>query len=110
VLPRTPSFTHDLGGGEETKGTAAVRIPEHPLTLELLNLTGPLAVTSANPSGEPAASDANDVRVYFQDRIGVLDGGPAQGRASTTISLVSGFELLREGAIDERELRQTLMS
>ena len=108
VLPRAEGFEFDLGG--DGAGTVAVRIPRHALALELLRATGPLAVTSANPSGEPPAATPSAVRSYFEDRVPILDGGEAAGEASTTITLDGGLKILRAGAISETELRQSLMS
>src|SRR6266487_2582346 len=53
VLTHAPTLAWDLG---DTRGTVAVRMPLHPVALELLKLTGPLAVSSANRSGQPAAT------------------------------------------------------
>ena len=55
VLEAQPSLAWDLG---DTNGTVAVRVPAHPVALELLAETGPLAVSSANLTGEPAATTA----------------------------------------------------
>lgn len=101
VLPRNGSFTADLGGGE--KRTVAVRVPKHPLARELLATTGPLAVTSANPSGEPPAATAGEVRAYFPG-LEVLDGGPSAGAPSTVLALVDRPQVLRRGEIAEAEL------
>ncbi|MEA2459948.1 MAG: L-threonylcarbamoyladenylate synthase [Actinomycetota bacterium] len=108
VLPRADGFDFDLGG--EGADTVAVRIPRHSLALALLRETGPLAVTSANPSGEPPAATPSAVRAYFDDEVPILDGGAAAGEASTTISLAGGLKVLRAGEISEVELRQSLMS
>ena len=108
VLPRTPSFAHDLGGGPAS--TVAVRVPRAEKTLQLLDSTGPLAVTSANRSGEPAASTAAEVGAYFGSSFPVVDGGPAGGEPSTTVTLEGGLEVLRAGAVSEEALRQSLMS
>lgn len=114
VLPAQPSLVWDLG---ETRGTVAVRMPDHALTLELLEETGPLAVSSANLTGKAAAVTAEDAQLMLGDRVSVyLDGGPsATGVASTIVdatSLVAGDEplvrVLREGAISRAALREVL--
>jgi tRNA threonylcarbamoyl adenosine modification protein (Sua5/YciO/YrdC/YwlC family) len=112
VLPSQPSLTWDLG---DTHGTVAVRMPAHPLALELLEETGPLAVSSANLSGQAAAVTAFDAQTMLGDSVGVyLDAGPSlTGIASTIVdatSLVGGADpvirVLREGAISRVQLRE----
>src|ERR1700690_3429926 len=67
----------DLG---DTKGTVAVRMPEDPVALALLKETGPMAVTSANLTGQPAATTAQEAREMLGDSVAVyLDGGPSAG-------------------------------
>lgn len=114
VLPAQPSLTWDLG---ETHGTVAVRMPAQAIALELLRETGPLAVSSANRTGAPAAVEAPDARDMLGDAIEVyLDAGTAEtGVASTIVdatSLVGGGEplvrVLREGAIGRARLRDVL--
>lgn len=101
VLPRVEGFTADLGGDERT--TVAVRVPEHPLARALLELSGPLAVTSANLSGESAVSTAGEVRAIFPD-VPVLDGGPGAGEPSTVVSLIGPPKILRNGAVTSSSL------
>ncbi|MFC3397451.1 L-threonylcarbamoyladenylate synthase [Microbacterium amylolyticum] len=115
VLPAQPALTWDLG---ETRGTVAVRQPDHPITLELLAETGPLAVSSANLTGKPAATDASSARRMLGDSVSLyLEDGPVKtGVASTIIdatSLVPGrgepaVRVLRLGAISRGELREVL--
>ncbi len=107
VLSRTETFTADLGGSDDR--TIAVRIPENDVALALLRAAGPLAVTSANRSGEDPAGDVETARRAFGDAVDVyLDGGPSDGRASTVASLLDGLTILRAGAVTEDELRQVL--
>jgi L-threonylcarbamoyladenylate synthase len=83
-------------------GTVGVRVPAHPVTLELLSSSGPLAATSANPSGKPDPMTADEVAAGLGDRIGlILDGGRAPGgRPSTIIDCtVSPPALVREGPV-----------
>ena len=114
VLPSQPSLSWDLG---DTHGTVAVRMPANNLALELLEETGPLAVSSANRTGMTAAITASDAQDMLGDSVAVyLDGGPsATGIASTIIdatSLVAGatplVRVLREGAVDRASLRDVL--
>lgn len=87
-------------------GTLGVRVPDHPLALELLRLAGPLLTTSANRHGEPPALEASEVPA-LPGLAGVLDGGRAPGgEPSTVISLLPGLELtvIREGAISSHLL------
>jgi L-threonylcarbamoyladenylate synthase len=92
-----------LPAGDATLG---VRIPDHPLALELLRATGPLLTTSANHHGEPPAMTAEEA-ARLPGLAGVLDGGRAPGgEPSTVISLLPGRELtvIREGAISSHLL------
>src|SRR4051812_32278984 len=94
VLPSQPSLTWDLG---ETHGTVAVRMPAHRIALELLEETGPLAVSSANRTGRPAAVRIQDAQDMLADSIAVyLDDGYSKTGVSSTIvdatSLVGGTE------------------
>ena len=116
VLPSQPSLVWDLG---ETHGTVAVRMPDHKVALALLEETGPLAVSSANLTGEPAAIELDAARSMLGDSVEVyLDAGPAAtGIASTIIDATSlvrseGDEatvrVLREGAVPRDELARVL--
>jgi L-threonylcarbamoyladenylate synthase len=100
------TLSWDLG---ETKGTVAVRMPQDELTLELLRETGPMAVSSANLSGSPAATTAEQAREMLGESVAVyLDGGPsAGGTASTIVDLTDEVpRLLRGGAISMGRLRE----
>ena len=78
VLPSQPSLSWDLG---DTHGTVAVRMPANNLALELLEETGPLAVSSANLTGQSAAITANEAKGMLGDSVAVyLDGGPSDDR------------------------------
>ena len=107
VVPRQPTFTADLGGTDP--GTVAVRVPSHPVALELLRRTGPLAVTSANLSGEPPATTYERAcAVAGGSDVICLDGGACEGTPSTVLSLVGEPAILREGALDGAELLEWL--
>jgi L-threonylcarbamoyladenylate synthase len=114
VLPAQPSLSWDLG---ETRGTVAVRMPAHRIALELLEETGPLAVSSANLTGKAAAITAEDAQDMLGESVAVYlgDGMSTDGIASTIIdatSLVGGDEpvirVLRDGAISRAQLRDVL--
>jgi len=103
-----PSLHWDLG---ETGGTVAVRMPLHPVAIELLQSTGPLAVSSANISGQPPATTADEAVEQLGEEVSVyLDGGPAGDAVPSTIVDVSGEipRLLRAGAVTEEALREVV--
>lgn len=108
VLPRAPGFDHDLGG--EDLATVALRVPAHPLARALLSASGPLAVTSANRSGEPPAATVEQARAALGGAVAVyLDGGPSTGEPSTVARLTAGgVEVLRAGALDAAALNAAL--
>jgi tRNA threonylcarbamoyl adenosine modification protein (Sua5/YciO/YrdC/YwlC family) len=104
VCEQQPSLTWDLG---ETRGTVAVRMPDHEIALALLERTGPLAVSSANLSGLPAATEVAAAEGMLGESVEVLlDGGPSpKGEASTILDVrASQPRLLRLGALSVAEL------
>lgn len=104
ILTAQPSLNWDLG---ETRGTVALRMPEDPVALELLRATGPLAVSSANRSGNPAATAVMDAAVQLGDRVSVyLDAGPSTiGESSTIIdATVTPPEIVRAGALTAEDI------
>ena len=104
ILRAQPSLHWDLG---ETKGTVALRVPNHKITLAILAESGPLAVSSANLTGEPAATDAQQALAYLGDKVAVyLDGGQAAlGEASTILDLTGEkIRIVREGVLKRSEL------
>ena len=109
VLPRTPaSRGWELGGDPETIG---VRMPHHPLALAVLSLTGPLAVTSANRTGEPTPETCAGVTDVFGEAVEVYlcASEPLLGQPSTVVDLVSGtHRVLRAGAILEDQVADAL--
>ena len=110
VCRQQSSLQWDLG---DTRGTVAVRMPDHEAALELLARTGPLAVSSANRSGMPAATDADAVEEMLGDRVEVLlDGGPTKGDVPSTIVDATGEvgRLLRAGAVSLEDLNDMLFS
>jgi L-threonylcarbamoyladenylate synthase len=108
VCTQQPSLTWDLG---ETQGTVAVRMPDHEVALALLERTGPLAVSSANLTGLPAAIDAADAEAMLGDRVDVvLDGGRSPQAEASTILDVRGPtpRVLRLGALSVAALNAVL--
>ncbi len=105
------SLRMDLG---ETEGTIALRVPDHELAREILRRTGPMAVSSANLSGKPAALSCDEAVGQLGNRVGVyLDGGAlsATGGAPSTIVDFTQHdhgEILRRGALSVELLRETL--
>ena len=91
--------------------TVAIRIPNHPLALELIAKAGrPLAAPSANPSGRLSPTTAEQVRKGFGGRVPVLDGGPCRSGVESTIIRVAGDRLiqLRAGALARSEIEEAL--
>jgi tRNA threonylcarbamoyl adenosine modification protein (Sua5/YciO/YrdC/YwlC family) len=108
VLRQQASLQWDLG---ETRGTVAVRMPDHDAALELLARTGPLAVSSANLSGEPAATDADEAERMLGESVRVLlDGGPTPGAVASTIVDCTGEQgrLLRGGVVPLATLNEVV--
>jgi len=108
VLRANRNLIWDLG---DTKGTVAVRMPLHEITLELLKETGPLAVSSANISGAPPATTAAEAEAHFGEAVAVyLDGGPCSGDVPSTIVDLTGPvpKLLRAGVISVARLREVV--
>jgi len=114
VLQANPGLSWDLG---DTGGTVALRIPDHPLALELLRETGPLAVSSANKTGEPAATSVAEAQAMLGDDVSVyLDAGPIRGDglASTIIDATAlsddggVIRVLRDGAVERASIASLL--
>ena len=129
ILEADETLTWDLG---ETGGTLAVRMPAHELALNLLRRSGPLAVTSANPTGAPPATDAASARAAFPGRVRdieeltadagaasadwredilLLDGGATPGPVPSTIVTLAGEHaraprILRQGALALADLER----
>jgi tRNA threonylcarbamoyl adenosine modification protein (Sua5/YciO/YrdC/YwlC family) len=109
VLPRADAArTWDLGGDPQTIG---VRMPHDPLALAVLARTGPLAVSSANRSGDPTPSTCDAVEAAFGGAVEVYLCAPEalSGSASTVVDLASGtWSVLRAGAVPDDELADAL--
>jgi tRNA threonylcarbamoyl adenosine modification protein (Sua5/YciO/YrdC/YwlC family) len=108
VLREAPGIGWDLG---ESRGTVAVRMPKQDFALALIQRTGPLAVSSANRSGEPTPNEIPAVVEQLGDDVGVFfDAGPASEAPASSIVDLTGRRprLLREGAIPAEELELVL--
>ena len=102
------SLQWDLG---DTRGTVAVRMPDHEVALAILERTGPLAVSSANTTGAPAATDADQAEQMLGEDCAVLvDAGPSPTGEASTIVDVTGSQgrVLRLGALSLERLNEVL--
>jgi L-threonylcarbamoyladenylate synthase len=98
VIPRHPEMPENLS----PLPTLGVRIPDHPVALELLQTVGPLAVTSANLSGMPNTTTTAEVLTQLDGRVDlILDGGKTPGGVPSTVVDMTGEEpkVLRQGPI-----------
>ena len=122
ILKAQPSLTWDRG---ETIGTVALRMPDHKIALALLQETGPLAVSSANLTGEPAAITCQQAEIALGAKVKVyLDGGASpKGEASTIVDMTSlvdtvsesgeivttgKVKIVRRGALSQQKLATVL--
>ena len=103
-----PSLDWDLG---DTHGTVAVRMPDDDYALALLTRTGPLAVSSANTSGHPPATSADEASEMLGEDVDIyLDGGDrTSGVSSTIVDLTSDPpRIVREGPVSAEDLREVV--
>lgn len=108
VCHQQPSLQWDLG---ETRGTVAVRMPDHEVARDLLDRTGPLAVSSANLTGHDAATDADAAMdMLGESVVVVIDAGRSPGATPSTIVDATGDRprLLRLGALSVAQLDEAL--
>jgi len=108
VLPHAPSLSWNLG---DTRGTVMLRMPLHPVALQLLRDVGPMAVSSANRTGQPPATTAAQAKLQLGDHVSVyLDGGPSGDPVPSTIVDLTGSDplVLRAGAITADQLSDVL--
>lgn len=108
IVEHAESLRWDLG---DTRGTVAVRMPLHPVALEMLAETGPMAVSSANISGRAPAEDVADAERQLGDAVSVyLDAGPITAGVASSIVDVTGEvpRMLRAGAVSLEQLRTVL--
>ena len=104
ILPLLTKLPSNLSN----TGTIGVRIPDHNITRELLRLTGPLAVTSANLSGQESALSAEEVKKNLGGKLDlILDGGASPGGMSSTVLDCTREQptVLREGPISLDQIR-----
>jgi len=105
IVRHAPSLNWDLG---DANGTVAIRMPLHPVAIELLEKTGPMAVSSANKTGHPPAQTAAEARDQLGEDVAVYleDGPAAEGIASTIVDVTGDAPRVRRaGAIDIERLR-----
>jgi len=108
VVVQAPSLQWDLG---DAYGTVMLRMPLHPVAIELLREVGPMAVSSANVSGQPPAVDVDEARRQLGDLVDVyLDGGPAAQQAASTIVDLTGAtpRVLRPGPVSTERIAEVL--
>jgi L-threonylcarbamoyladenylate synthase len=108
VVTQAPSLQWDLG---DARGTVMLRMPLHPVAIELLREVGPMAVSSANVSGRPPAVEADDARDQLGDLVDVyLDAGRSQQQAASTIVDLTGDtpRILRAGPVSAERIAEVL--
>jgi L-threonylcarbamoyladenylate synthase len=108
IVEHSPSLQWDLG---DTGGTVGIRMPLHPVALEVLRETGPMAVSSANKTGRPAAVTAQEAQDQLQYDVRIyLEAGPCPDPVPSTIVDVTGDvpRVLRDGAIPWEKLRDVV--
>ena len=108
VVQQAPSLQWDLG---DARGTVMLRMPLQPVALDVLRAVGPMAVSSANVSGQPPATTAAQAQHQLGDRVDVyLDGGTSEQQAASTILDLTGEvpTILRTGPIGARAIADVL--
>lgn len=108
IVTQAPSLQWDLG---DANGNVMLRMPMHPVAIELLREVGPMAQSSANVSGQPAAVTAAQAHEQLGDKVEVyLDGGPAEQQAASTIVDLTGVQprILRGGPISAADIARVV--
>lgn len=108
IVTQAPSLQWDLG---DANGNVMLRMPMHPVAIELLREVGPMAQSSANVSGQPAAVTAAAAYEQLGDKVEVyLDGGPAEQQAASTIVDLTGVQprILRTGPISAADIARVV--
>jgi tRNA threonylcarbamoyl adenosine modification protein (Sua5/YciO/YrdC/YwlC family) len=108
VIQQAPSLQWDLG---DARGTVMLRMPLHPVAIELLREVGPMAVSSANISGQPPAVDVEDARRQLGELVDVyLDAGRSAQQAASTIVDLTGPtpRILRTGPVTAEAIGKVL--
>jgi len=109
LIPKQPTIPESVSATD----TVGVRVPNHEVARTLLRTAGPLAVTSANISGQPSPSSAEEVFAQLGGRIDlIIDGGTTPGGVPSTVVDCTGEEvkILRQGPISLEEIRLKLSS
>jgi len=109
VVPKKPTLPESVSAMD----TVGVRVPDHEVARALLRAAGPMAVTSANISGQPSPSTAQEVLAQLGGRIDlIIDGGTTPGGVPSTLVDCTGTEIkiLREGPISLADIHQKLSS
>ena len=106
VVRARPTLNWDLG---ETRGTVALRMPADPVALELLSETGPLAVSSANRTGEPAATTAAEAREALGDLVAVYLEAGAVGGDYAGVAASTGSTIVDATALDDPDGKLTIL-
>jgi len=109
IVPKKPTLPQSVSA----TNTVGVRVPDHEVTRTLLRAAGPMAVTSANISGQPSPSTAQEVLAQLGGRIDlILDGGTTPGGVPSTLVDCTGEEIrvLRQGPISLEEIKLKLSS
>lgn len=107
IVPRHPSLPESLS----PRPTIGVRMPDHPLAQEILRRCGPLAVTSANISGQDNPKNMSEILDQLTNGVNLyVDGGPVQGGIASTVVDCTGSEIkiVREGAIPAADIWDAL--
>jgi L-threonylcarbamoyladenylate synthase len=110
ICRQQPSLRWDLG---DSRGTVALRMPDHEDALAILEDNGPLAVSSANKHGEPPATTIDEAVLMLGSSVEMyLDGGPTPGARPSTIldATDETLRLVREGIISVERLREVVPS
>ncbi|MFG1775637.1 L-threonylcarbamoyladenylate synthase [Micromonospora sp. NPDC049051] len=108
IVAHAPSLRWDIG---DVSGTVAVRMPLHPVALEVLRETGPMTVASANKTGQPAALTAEGARDQLAYSVrAYLEAGPCPDPVPSTIVDLTGEvpRVLRQGAVGLEKLRDVV--
>jgi L-threonylcarbamoyladenylate synthase len=108
IVKQQPTLNWDLG---DTSGTVAIRMPMHPVAIELLNLVGPMAVSSANKTSQPAATNTQMAIEQLGESVSIyLTGGPSTSALPSTILDLTGeaTRLIRLGALGLAEIRKVI--
>lgn len=105
VFPKKPEVLDIITGGLPT---VAIRMPDHPVALDLIRKAGPLVAPSANKSGRPSPTKADHVKADFGDKVYVLDGGACKLGLESTVIRVDHNEItvLRPGHIEARQIEE----